>query len=80
MITLTYYLILGTLLFFIGISGTLTQKNFIKFLMCVEIAINGVNLNLAAIASFMADASGQTLVMFIKAFSAAELQSDWHWQ
>lgn len=73
MIILTYYLILGTLLFFIGISGTLTQKNFIKFLMCVEIAINGVNLNLAAIASFIADASGQTFVMFIIAISAAEI-------
>ncbi len=73
MITLTYYLILGTLLFFIGILGTLAQKNFIKFLMCVEIAINGVNLNLAAIASFMADASGQTFVMFIIAISAAEI-------
>ncbi len=73
MITITYYLILGTLLFFIGILGTLTQKNFIKFLMCVEIAINGVNLNLTAIASFMADASGQTFVMFIIAISAAEI-------
>lgn len=73
MITLTYYLLLGTILFFIGMSGILTQKNFIKFLMCVEIAINGINLNLAAIASFFADASGQTFVMFIIAISAVEI-------
>lgn len=73
MITLTYYLILGTILFFIGIFGILSQRNFIKFLMCVEIAVNGVNLNLTAIASFLADASGQTFVMFIIAISAAEI-------
>lgn len=73
MITLAHYLILGTALFFIGISGTLTQKNFIKFLMCIEIAINGINLDLAAIASFTHDATGQTLVMFIIAISAAEI-------
>jgi len=73
MVTLAYYLILGTILFFTGIFGTLTQRNFIKFLMCVELAINGVNLNLAAIASFLAEPSGQTFVMFIIAISAAEI-------
>jgi len=73
MVALVYYLILGVSLFFIGIFGILTQKNFIKFLMCIEIAINGINLNLAAISSFLADPSGQTFVMFIIAISAAEI-------
>lgn len=71
--SLEHYLMLGIALFGIGLLGVLTQKNLIKFLMCVEIMINGVNLNFAAYASFINDFSGQTFVMFILAISAAEV-------
>ena len=73
MITFEHYLILGAILFVIGLYGTLTQKNLIKFLMCVEIMVNGINLNFASYASFFADPAGQTFIIFILAISAAEI-------
>lgn len=73
MITLEICLTLGIILFSIGLIGTLTQKNFIKFLMCVEIMINGINVNLASFASFANHADGNVFVLFIMALSAVEI-------
>lgn len=72
MITLEICLILGIILFSIGLIGTLTQKNFIKFLMCVEIMINGINVNLASVSSFI-NPDGNVFVLFIMALSALEI-------
>jgi len=71
--SLEYYLVLGIALFGIGLFGVLIERNLIKFLMCVEIMINGINLNLAAYSSFTNTISGQTFVVFILAVSAAEI-------
>ena len=73
MVTVEHYLVLGTAIFATGLFGILTQRNLIKFLMCIEIMVNGVNLNLASYASFINDPTGQVFVLFILAISAAEV-------
>ncbi|MFA5418192.1 MAG: NADH-quinone oxidoreductase subunit K, partial [Bacteroidales bacterium] len=44
-IPLSYFLVVSTLMFFIGIYGFLTRKNLITILMAVELILNSVNIN-----------------------------------
>ena len=47
-IPLSYYLVISTLMFFIGIYGFLTRRNLITMLMSVELILNSVNINFVA--------------------------------
>ena len=44
-IPIQYFLIISTLMFFIGIYGFLTRKNLITMLMSIELILNSVNIN-----------------------------------
>jgi NADH-quinone oxidoreductase subunit K len=44
-IPLQYFLILATIMFFVGIYGFLTRRNLITILMSVELILNSVNIN-----------------------------------
>lgn len=72
MIPLYYYLILSAALFSIGAFGIMTQRNAIKILMCIEMVLNAANINLVAFSAYLGDISGQILVTFAIAISAAE--------
>lgn len=72
MLSLTWFLALGAVLFAIGTIGVLTRKNAIVIFMCVELMLNGVNLTLVAFSSFMGDIHGQILVFFSLCVAAAE--------
>ena len=72
-IPLTYYLILSTALFVIGIIGVLTRRNAIIIFMSVELMLNAVNLLLIAFSSYRSDPAGQVFVFFIMAVAAAEV-------
>lgn len=72
-IPLTYYLIVSTVLFVIGIIGVLTRRNAIIILMSIELMLNAVNLMLIAFSSYRSDAAGQVFVFFIMAVAAAEV-------
>ena len=52
-IPLTYFLIVSTVMFFIGIYGFLTRKNLITILMSVELILNSVNINFVAFNRFL---------------------------
>lgn len=71
---LSYYLILATLLFCIGIWGALTRTNAIRILMSVELMLNAVNLNLVAFNRFLTpdNLTGQVFTVFIIGVAAAE--------
>lgn len=73
-IPLAYYLVLGTLLFSIGLWGALTRTNAIRILMCIELMLNAVNLNLVALNRYVDPGSveGQIFGLFIIAIAAAE--------
>ncbi len=73
-IPLYYFLILATLMFFIGIYGFLTRKNLITILMSVELILNSVNINFLAINRYLYpdQLQGHFFSLFIIAVAAAE--------
>ena len=73
MVTLSHYLILGTLLFAISVIGIfLNRKNVIILLMCIELMLLAVNLNFIAFSHYLNDIAGQVFVFFILTVAAAE--------
>lgn len=72
-ITLNHYLILGAILFCLGLTGfIINQKNIINLLMCIELLLLGVNFNLIAFSAFLNNLAGQIFVFFILTVAAAE--------
>ena len=72
MIPLTYYLILSTIVFSIGLYGIMTKRNGVRLLMSVELMLNAANINLVAFSSYNNDMSGQVFTLFSIALAAAE--------
>ena len=66
------YLIVGALLFGIGMIGFLSRRNMIVMFLAVEMMLQGVSLSLVAWSRFHNDFGGQMLVIFIIAVAAAE--------
>ncbi len=75
-VTLTHYLMLSAILFGIGVYGLLTRRNAIALLMCVELMLNAVNINLVAMNRFLQPdwkiVTGQIFAAFIIVLAAAE--------
>ncbi len=70
---LAHYLVVGAILFTLGIFGIfLNRKNVIVILMSIELILLAVNLNLVAFAAQLGDLTGQIFVMFILTVAAAE--------
>jgi len=73
MISLTEYLLLGGILFSIGVVGIfLNRKNVIVLFMCIELMLLAVNMNFIAFSHFLGDTTGQIFVFFILTVAAAE--------
>ena len=49
MIPVEYYFVLSALLFFIGVFGFVTRRNLLAMLISVELVLNAVDINFAAI-------------------------------
>ena len=72
-ITLSHYLILGAIIFTIGIIGIfLNRKNVIVILMSIELILLAVNINLISFSIFSGDIVGQIFTMLILTVAAAE--------
>ena len=72
-ISLEHYLILGAIIFTIGIIGIfLNRKNIIVILMCIELLLLAVNINLVSFSIFLNDLNGQIFTLFILTVAAAE--------
>ncbi|MDV6343449.1 MULTISPECIES: NADH-quinone oxidoreductase subunit NuoK [unclassified Nitrosomonas] len=73
MISLSHYLVLGAILFAIGVVGIfLNRKNVIILLMSIELMLLAVNINFVAFSHFLQDTAGQIFVFFILTVAAAE--------
>ncbi|HLZ22397.1 MAG TPA: NADH-quinone oxidoreductase subunit NuoK [Ktedonobacterales bacterium] len=79
MVTLDSFLVLGAVVFCIGLFGALSKRNAVSILMSIEIMLNAVNITLIAYASsFLHQAStgarltGQIFAIFIITVAAAE--------
>ena len=72
-IGLEHYLLLGAIIFTIGVIGIfLNRKNLIVILMCIELLLLAVNINLVSFSIFLNDLSGQIFTLFILTVAAAE--------
>ena len=69
---LNNYLIVGAMLFGIGMVGFLSRRNMIVMFLAAEMMLQGVSLTLVAFARFHNDYGGQMLVVFIIAVAACE--------
>ena len=74
MVPLVYFLVLAALLFGLGIAGALLRTNAIRVLMCIELMLNAVNLNLVAFSHYITPGilRGQVLAIFVMTVAAAE--------
>ena len=74
-IPLTHFLILGAILFVIGIYGSMTRRNAVGILMSIELMLNAANINLVAFSRFVtpAEGTGQIFAIFVMALAAASV-------
>lgn len=74
MIKLEYYLIVSTLMFFIGIFGFITRKSMIAILISLELVLNAVEINFAAFNRYLfpEQMEGMFFTIFGIAITAAE--------
>lgn len=73
-IGLYHFLAVAAVLFVIGLYGVMTSRNVIRVLMCVELMLNAVNINLVAFNHYVRPdmLSGQIFAIFVLVVSAAE--------
>jgi NADH-quinone oxidoreductase subunit K len=71
--TTTWYLLLGAVLFSIGVVGVMVRRNPLVLFMCIELMLNAVNLTFVALARKLGDIGGQTTVFFVMVVAAAEV-------
>ncbi len=77
-LTLTHFLVLGAVLFCIGLYGAIAKRNAIAVLMGIEIMLNAVNITLVGFSFFNKVApyahylTGQIFAIFIITVAAAE--------
>ncbi|MCY7299350.1 MAG: NADH-quinone oxidoreductase subunit NuoK [Ilumatobacteraceae bacterium] len=71
--TTTWYLLLGAVLFSIGVVGVMVRRNPLILFMCVELMLNAVNLTFIALARRLGDIGGQSTVLFVMVVAAAEV-------
>jgi NADH-quinone oxidoreductase subunit K len=69
---LTHYLIVGAILFTLGIIGFVTRRNLIIMFLCTEMMFQGVSLSLVAFSRYHGNVTGQTFVIFVLTIAAAE--------
>ncbi len=70
---LNQFLLLGALLFAIGVYGVIARRNGVAVLMSIELILNAVNINLIAFSAMHGDLSGQVFALFVIAVAAAEV-------
>lgn len=66
------YLLVGALLFAIGLVGFMSRRNMIVMFLAAEMMLQGVSVSLAAWGRFHNDWGGQILVIFILTVAACE--------
>ena len=67
------FLLLGAVLFSIGVFGVLARRNAVMVLMSVELILNAVNLNFIAFALMHGNVDGQVFALYVIAVAAAEV-------
>lgn len=71
--SLTTYLLIGAVLFVLGLYGVITRRNGVAVLMGVELILNAANVNFVAFARFGGmNLAGHVFSLFVIVMAAAE--------
>ncbi len=73
MVPLSWYISLSAILFIIGLCGALCRRNVLIVLMCLELMLSAVNINLVAFSYFLDNLGGQIFAIFVITITAAEV-------
>ena len=65
--------VVGGLLFSIGLAGIVVRRNALVMLMCMELMLNGVNLTLVSFARQTGASDGVVLVFLVFVVAGAEI-------
>lgn len=73
-IAIEHFLVVSTLMFFIGICGFIIRRNLITMLMSVELILNSVNINFLVFNRYLYpdQLQGHFFSLFIVGIAAAE--------
>jgi len=73
-VPLSWFLIISTIMFFVGVYGFLVRKNLITILMSIELILNSVNINFVAFNKILypENLEGMFFTVFVIAVAAAE--------
>lgn len=66
------YLIVGSVLFALGMIGFLARRNLIILFLSAEMMLQGVAINLAAFGRYRGNLHGQAFILFILTVAACE--------
>jgi NADH-quinone oxidoreductase subunit K len=66
------YLMLSGTLFAVGLIGVILRRNMITVLMCIELMLNAVNINLIAFSYQLGSLEGQVFTIFVITIAAGE--------
>ena len=66
------YLMLSATLFAVGLAGVVIRRNMITVLMCIELMLNAVNINLVAFSNQVSTLEGQVFAIFVITVAAGE--------
>ena len=72
MVSTASYLMLSATLFAVGLVGVIIRRNMITVLMCIELMLNAVNINLIAFSHRLASLEGQVFTVFVITIAAGE--------
>ena len=67
------FLLLGAVLFCIGVYGVIARRNAVMVLMSIELILNSVNINLLAFDRLNNSNDGAVFALYIIAVAAAEV-------
>ncbi len=65
-------MIIGAILFSLGVIGFLTRRNMIVMFLCTEVMFQGVLVNLVAMGMLHGNVHGQVLGVFVLVIAAVE--------
>lgn len=72
MLGATEYIIVGAILFALGVVGFLTRRNLIVMFLATEVMFQGVVVNAVAFARFHSNLQGQAFALFLLVIAAVE--------
>src|SRR5438309_4076258 len=71
-VPLHHFLVVGAILFCLGVIGFLARRNMIVMFLSAEMMLQGVALNFVAFARYRGNLQGQAFTLFILTVAACE--------